>query len=219
MFTPPQPEPVLKTSVEVAKNICEIVAILVGAFWTYLNYFRGRTYRPRLECAIDASVQEHSDYAYLKVVTRVKNVGLSKVPIDQEGTGLLVYSLRALDSGPSSPIQAKWNDSGGAFSVLTNHRWIEPGEPVSEPLMIALSDRTATAYKVMIKVISGKVSWTAETICEANMAYGRDIRNEDLVEKQNKRDQKEVDEVEKLKEQQRLREQQQSEQRRTDDRK
>src|SRR5438105_3831944 len=47
MFAEPQAKALISTWVETAKNVCEIFAILVGAAWTYLNYFRGRTYKPR----------------------------------------------------------------------------------------------------------------------------------------------------------------------------
>ncbi len=45
--------------IEVLKNVCEIAAITIGGIWTYFNFFKGRTYKPRLECEVDGSVETH----------------------------------------------------------------------------------------------------------------------------------------------------------------
>ncbi len=97
----------IAAGVETLKNICEILAILVGAAWTYLNYFRGRTYKPRLECSVDASVEKHSGRSFLRATVRVRNIGLSKVPIEQKGTALLIYSANLQEQAPSFPSQVR----------------------------------------------------------------------------------------------------------------
>src|ERR1039458_174158 len=77
--------------VDVLKNFFETVAIIIGGIWTYLNYFRGRTYRSRLECGIEPSIVTHAPQSLLKIVVKVKNVGLAKVSIEQKGTALQLH--------------------------------------------------------------------------------------------------------------------------------
>jgi hypothetical protein len=60
MLDAPSASSTFGSGVETLKNIFEILAILVGAAWTYLNYIRGRIYKPRLECSVDAAIRKHS---------------------------------------------------------------------------------------------------------------------------------------------------------------
>ncbi len=150
--------------VETAKNICEILAILVGAAWTYLNYFRGRIYKPRLECSVEASIERHSGHSFLKAIVTIRNIGLSKVPIQQRGTGLLIYSANMQDRPPSFPIEVLWGEPVAAFGVFSGKNGVEPSEPMSESVMVALPSGDVFTHKVTLKVVSGEIWWTAESI-------------------------------------------------------
>ena len=165
MFSEPRTaEAVFRDWVETVKNVCEILAILGGAAWTYLNYFRGRTYDPRLECLVEASVEEHSGQSFLRAVVRIRNNGLSKVPIQQKGTALLIYSVNTQEENPPFPSQVRWNKPVAAFDVFTGQKWVEPSEPMAESLMVTLPRGGTSTYKIALKVVSGRNLWTAETI-------------------------------------------------------
>jgi hypothetical protein len=164
MFAEPPTHALISSWVETVKNVCEILAILVGAAWTYLNYFRGRTYKPRLECSIDASVEKHSGHSFLQVAVKVRNIGLSRVPVDPRGTALLVYSLAAQDHTPSFPSQIRWDNPVAAFGLFSGKKWVESSETIAEALMVALPRAGAVTYKVTLKVVSGEIWWTAESI-------------------------------------------------------
>ena len=103
MFAEPQAHALINSWVETVKNVCEILAILVGAAWTYLNYFRGRIYKPRLECSVEAVGEKHSGHSFLQIAVRIRNIGLSRVPIEQRGTALLVYAVTMQGQTPSVP--------------------------------------------------------------------------------------------------------------------
>ncbi len=154
--------------VETAKNVCEILAILGGAAWTYLNYFRGRIYKPRLECSIEASIEKHSGHSFLKAAVKVRNIGLSKVPIQQKGTGLLIYSAKMQDQPPSFPSEVLWDEPVAAFDVFSGKNGVEPSEAISESVMIALPQGVVFTHKVTLKVVSGEIWWTAESIVSHN---------------------------------------------------
>jgi hypothetical protein len=154
--------------VEIAKNICEVLAILVGGAWTYLNYFRGRTYRPRLELGLSASIEKRGLHSFLGISAQVKNVGLSKVKIDQSGTGVLVYAaVPNADVDVSYPRELEWDEKYSIFEVFTSHQWIEPNEPVGQMLLVILPEPPALAYKIELKVLSGKIWWTAVTTIQS----------------------------------------------------
>jgi hypothetical protein len=154
--------------VELLKNICEIAAIVIGGIWTYLNYFRGRTYRSRLECEVDGSIEIHSRRSLLKVVVKAKNVGGSKVRIDQEGTALQLYPAVAVKASPLWPCQAIWSENPAVFDVFKDHAWIESSEPIEDQVLVELPDDKATAYKLTLRVRSGKTWWTAKNIVQAS---------------------------------------------------
>ena len=146
--------------VETTKNIAEIGAIFGGAIWTYKNYFQGRIYKPRLEC----SVEEHSGHSFLQVAARIRNIGLSKVRIEQKGTALLLYSVSLQGQSPSFPSQVRWNEPVAAFGVFSGRKWVESSESITEAWMVALPHGQALTYKVALKVVSGKIWWTAEKV-------------------------------------------------------
>lgn len=150
--------------VEVLKNVFEIAAIATGAIWTYFNFFKGRTYRPRLECRVDGFVETHSGRSLLKVVVKAENVGLSKVSIEQRGTILQLYPAVTQSSTPSFPCQVIWSDKPAVFDVFKDHAWVEPSEPIEDQVLIELPDDKAPAYKLTLKVLSKKISWTARNI-------------------------------------------------------
>jgi hypothetical protein len=150
--------------VELLKNVFEIAAIGAGGIWTYFNFFKGRTYKPRLECEVDGSVETHSGRPLMKVVVRAKNVGLSRVSIEQKGTILQIYPAVTQSSSPSFPCQIVWSDKPAVFDVFKEHAWIEPSEPVEDRVLIELPDTKAPAYKLNLKILSKKISWTARNI-------------------------------------------------------
>jgi hypothetical protein len=150
--------------VETAKNGFEILAILVGAAWTYLNYFRGRTYKPRLECSVDASIEKRSGHSFLQVAVKIRNIGSSRVPIEPKGTALLIYSVIMQGRVPSFPSQVRWDGPVAAFGVFSGRKWVESSETIAEAFMVTLPHGDALTYKVTLKVVSGKIWWTAENI-------------------------------------------------------
>jgi len=152
--------------VELLKNVCEIAAIITGAIWTYYNFFKGRTYRLRLECEVDGSIETYSGRAQLKVVVKARNVGLSKVLVDQKGTILQLHSAVPPNTVPSWPCQVTWSNEPAVFDVFKDHPSIEPSEPIEDQVLVELPDDNAPAYKLTLKVLSKKVSWTARNIVQ-----------------------------------------------------
>lgn len=126
-----------------AGSIAAALAVIVGGFWAYSKFLRGRTYKPRL------SVEMAGQWRVLLGVgnvfharIRVTNIGASKVTLKQYGTGLRI-SFPAQDQ-PAPPWDVRWEPVRlrGAeqhvrvFKIFTEHEWIEPGETVSDDLLL-----------------------------------------------------------------------------------
>jgi hypothetical protein len=158
--------------VEVLKDFVETLAIIVGGFWTYLNYFKGRTYRSRLECNVEPSIVTHPPRSMLKVVVKVKNVGLSKVSIQQEGTALQLHRALTPKASPPWPCQAMWENDPALFDVFKEHTSVEPSEPIEDQVLVELPRDKASAYKLTLTVRSGKEFWTAKSIVQATREDG-----------------------------------------------
>lgn len=111
------------------------VAVVTGGLWAYFKFAKGRTFRPRLEIEMSGQWLKVNRTYWLQVRIRVKNIGASKVTLRQEGTGLRVRVLAAAQR--PAPDYARWKPAGW-LTVLEDHAWIEPGETVSDDLLLGL---------------------------------------------------------------------------------
>jgi hypothetical protein len=97
---------------------------------------------------------------------QLKNVGLSKVAIEQKGTGILVYDLKAASPSvrePMTPIE----ELTMVRSVFRDHGWIEPGETVDESFLLQLPEnRDRIAIKLELRIVAGHIEWNANSIVE-----------------------------------------------------
>jgi hypothetical protein len=137
----------LKTVVDIIGTAITGVAVIAGGIWAYFKFVKGRTFRPRLEVDLSGEWQSVGQWRrnrrqLLQARIRVKNIGASKVTLLQKGTGLRVSVLAA--NQPSPPAPAGW-DSRGVFVILKEHAWIEPGETISDDLLLDLGMSAAVA--------------------------------------------------------------------------
>src|SRR5215469_5898239 len=111
------------------KAIAETLALMIGGLWAYYKFFKGRTFRPRLELTVSGKAWSRDNVTYLVAGMSLKNVGLSKLELSQEGTGLRVFSQSMVS--PENATKAEW-DRKITLSVFEKHGWIEPGETISD---------------------------------------------------------------------------------------
>jgi len=138
------------------EKVFKILAYIVGACWIYFNYFRGRTYRNRLEPHVTGELCRRTDREMIRAVVKVKNVGLSKVDIQQKGSGLRFLIWDASEPSGWRHLTTK--------SVLEHHEWIEPGETVEDHLVIAADLRHISAVKLDLSLTTGQIMWQAVSI-------------------------------------------------------
>jgi hypothetical protein len=145
-----------------AESVLTSLAIIVGGIWAYFHYFRGRVYKSRLELNVAASLKAQSTADYILVKVALKNVGLSKVDLSQEGTAIQILACRPLSN--LSFISSAKIEETATFQVFENHRWIESGELITERHLFAAPKNYSPAYTVKLRVVARKVSWTANDI-------------------------------------------------------
>jgi hypothetical protein len=165
-------------------SIVTALAVVFGGAWAYFKFVRGRTFKTRLSVDIVGEWRSIDEGQFLQVRVTVKNIGETDFHLNRDGTGVRV-------SFPSQEQQQQeriyegdavdwesicdWPDSGEdqpegrptrrCLSILAEHEWIEPGETVSDDLLIHLVREP--------------------TICllEASVRWGQDGRQEGEIDK------------------------------------
>lgn len=125
----------IKTIVEIAGTFVTAAAVIAGGLWAYFKFVRGRTFRPRLEVALSGQWEVIDKRPIMRARVTVKNIGASDVTLLQTGTGLRLSTIKADRPPPPAPVE--W-ESLKVFSILREHQWIEPGETVSDDLLLHL---------------------------------------------------------------------------------
>jgi len=126
----------VNTVADIVQALLTSAAIVIGGVWAYFKFAKGRTFRPRIEVGLSGQWREVGQSKLLHTRIRVKNIGLSKITLIQRGSGLRV-SLMAQNQ-PSVPAPTSW-ESKRVFVILSEHAWIEPGETVSDELLLDLA--------------------------------------------------------------------------------
>lgn len=143
---------------DVIERVVKIIAICMGGAWAYFNFLKGRVYRPRLESRVDGEIWNRDNEYSVRVSLQLKNVGLGKVDVRQEGTG-----LRILAYAPQG--EEIWHHLE-TRSVLKNHHWIEPGETVVEEMLVPIGHFCCqVALKLELSVAGAKeTTWEVTRI-------------------------------------------------------
>ena len=120
--------PKQRDALDVLEKVVQVAAVAIGGIWVWANYLLNRTHRARLEARVHAEVLR-SHPGFVKVVLGLKNVGLSRVDILQEGTAVRIFSL---DIGQLDDL---WKRRATA-PIWTSVTWIEPGESCEEQQLL-----------------------------------------------------------------------------------
>lgn len=137
----------LKQIVDILVGVLTILAIVCGGIWTYFNFIHGRIYRPRLKLEIEAEVVNYKDTRCLRVTLRINNIGMSRVILLHEGSGLMLYSYKKKNY-KSLIHSVLWDEEPYGFSVFEPHDWIESKETIEAKLLIAVPESDDLAWKL-----------------------------------------------------------------------
>jgi hypothetical protein len=145
-------------TLDLIDKVIKIIAVLIAGAWGYLNYRRGRTFKRRLEPRISGKVFLSHGAWLLCGLAQLKNVGLSKVAIEQRGTAIVIdEKLVAFD--PDGKPRVK-SEPGVVLQVFSVHGWIEPGEPIEQSFLLALPERAnRAAVGLRLRIVSPAPWW------------------------------------------------------------
>ncbi len=138
-------------TIGVADKLTKVVALIIGGLFAYVKFFMGRTFRPRLESAISGALTEQDGVRHLAAKVTVKNIGLTKCGIRQEGSGIRIWSYS--DMGRTNL---------GAEPILEHHKWIESSETVTDEILISLAADKGVAYQLELWLVSQEKTWIAK---------------------------------------------------------
>jgi len=144
---------------ELLGKIVTPLAILVGGFWAYYKYIKGRLFHPRLELYIDGNIILLGTIPHLLLNYEIKNIGLSKVDLDKGASGIRVMKYNPPDD--SLEIEsADWKQIG-SFPVLEKHSWVESKEIIKERSLFSINEISKIVYRADIRIVGKGKSWEA----------------------------------------------------------
>lgn len=160
----------------IAQKTLTILGMIAGAIWTYFHYFRGRTYRPRLETSVAGQIIKQNETLFLVTKLKIKNVGLSKIDLEQSGTGMRIIGIESQDK-----VQKITKYQGVRLKtvpILENHSWIEPGETIDDVHTFILPKEEFFSIKLDVRLITKGIAWrfsSVEQINESNNLVKQEV--------------------------------------------
>jgi hypothetical protein len=145
-------------------TLVQLIAVIAAGLWAYMKFVKGRMFYPRLGVSVSGTAVLRDDRTTLMAMLKIKNVGLSRVDIRQEGTAIRVLSANEVT--PTGIITPDWSHLG-TFSVFEHHGWVEPGETIDENRLLIVPGANDREYLLELHIGAGKLVWTATSIIAA----------------------------------------------------
>jgi hypothetical protein len=147
------------------RNVTQGLAFIAGGVWAYFKFVKGRTFKESLVPLISGKLTSIDGFAYLIVTTQVKNVGLSKIEFDGEGSAVILFGY---ESSSEPEIHTVSDKRLTAFEVFTkNDRYIEPNEIIEGQRLVAMPTALKLAYRLEIEIAStAGYTWRANNIVD-----------------------------------------------------
>jgi hypothetical protein len=144
-------------------KLVKILAVIVGGTWAYLRFFKGRVYHPRLEPSLALRHFRKGELDYLIVTAVLKNIGVSKIDIQKEGTAVRLFACDELQRGRSARL-VKWGRLR-TVGVFEEHGWIEAAERIEDSMIFRLPPNQ-TAIRVEVRVVAKGIQWKSHAVIE-----------------------------------------------------
>lgn len=140
---------------EDVQRLFTILGIIVGAVWTYYNFFQGRTFSHRLELKVNGRIIPKDNLQYLLVEYSLKNIGLTKIEI-KETSSLQISS----HNSKSIPSRIKFNRVAWELLSTTQNGiflyplWIESNEIVYGQSLYIISKENKFPFEAELRIVS-----------------------------------------------------------------
>lgn len=161
-----------KDITDVLLNTVQMAAFIAGGWWAYFKFIKGRTFKESLVPAVSGRFVSIDDVQYLIVATQIKNVGLSKIEFNREGSALIIFEY---NTSSETEIHTVVDNKLGAFDVLNEKdKYIEPNEIIDDQRFIAIPGPLKIAYRLEIQIAStGPYTWQTATIVDKSSLSDR----------------------------------------------
>ena len=125
----------LSAFADAADHLTQSLALIVGGAWAYLKFLRGRTFAYRADITLAGEVVDLGQWPAVMAHLAFTNTGLSKLPLKQGGKVIHLYGTPATEWAP--PAEPEWHRVVTTL-VFAEHDWVEPGETVTEDVLLPL---------------------------------------------------------------------------------
>ncbi len=150
--------------ISIIQKIIASAGIIIGAIWAYFNYFRGRINRPRLETNVSGKIIKHNETLLLIATIKIKNVGLSKIDIQQKGSGMRIIGFEKQNEVKNltklEGVRIK------TVPILTKHSWIEPNETIEDVHTYILPNKEYYGINLDVRLVTKKIVWRFSSVAE-----------------------------------------------------
>ena len=160
-----------KDIIEMTKNVLEMLAVTAGGIWAYFKFVKGRTFKESLTPAVSGRFASIDGVNYLIATTQIKNVGLSKIEFDREGSALILFEYTP---SPENEIHTVADSRLTSFDVFSEKdRYIEPNEIMEGHRFIAVPGTLKLAYRLEVEIAStAGFTWRATNIVDKSSLSG-----------------------------------------------
>lgn len=137
------------------QTILTIVAFFAAGGWAYFHFWKGRTFKERLDVTARGSIRTAPGGDVLAVTLQAKNIGLSKVEIQQAGSALELFQYVPSVTEIGVAVESGWS-SLAIVPVFTQNKWLEPGEMAREQRLFDLPPDAGNSVRLSLQVAFGK---------------------------------------------------------------
>ena len=136
---------------DIVVKVLTAAAFVVGGLWTYFHYFRGRTYRPKLELTLEMDVDANRRNCLVVIKPELKNVGLSRVDIDLDSSGVRLMECSSMSD--FKDVLSVPERHLATFDVFQAHHWIEAGETIRDVRLVAVPHGIREALSATVRIV------------------------------------------------------------------
>jgi hypothetical protein len=155
-MTQPSTHPTLTFALDIADKLIKLAAVLIGAFWTWWNYRKSRTYEQKLELEISGNVFVKDGDLYGDVRVAAKNIGATRHAVQQTGTSCEILTIgHHLEES-----------SAETFPIFVPNKNIEPSESINETIVWCIPKPITDIVwiKLILRVASNKLEWNSSLL-------------------------------------------------------
>ncbi len=152
-----------QTTLDLIRTIVQVVVVAAGAIWGYYRFVRSRTFKLRLEPTVSGIVRNEKHSTYVKISSKLKNVGACKVDVSQTGSAVTILSHTPKATDGTDVITWQRLET---LPVFEKHAVLEPGETVNDEVLIAVPAAVGQVFRLELRLVSKGVAWNAVSIVD-----------------------------------------------------